>query len=56
MLIGTEDRTQCRSVRFDNHTSQITGETLVACTAQRATESRSAGSTLNGFRDSFGKR
>jgi hypothetical protein len=56
MLIGTEDRTQCRSVRFDNHTSQITGETLVACNPQRATEGRSAGSTLNGFRESFSKR
>ena len=56
MLIGTEDRTQCRSVRFDNHTSQITGETLVACAAQRATDSRSAGSTLSGFRDGFTKR
>jgi len=56
MLIGTEDRTQCRSVRFDNHTSQITGETLVACSAQRATDSRSAGSMLSGFRDGFAKR
>src|ERR1700730_13177011 len=33
MLVGTEDRTQCRSVRFDNHTSQITGDHLVACYA-----------------------
>jgi hypothetical protein len=56
MLIGTEDRTQCRSLRFDNHTSQITGDTLVACSAQRATDSRSAGSTLSGFRDGFTKR
>jgi hypothetical protein len=55
MLIGTEDRTQCRSVRFDNQTSQITGETLVACSEQRATD-RSPESTLNGFRDSFSKR
>ena len=56
MLIGTEDRTQCRSLRFDNHTSQITGDTLVACSTQRATDSRSAGSTLSGFRDGFAKR
>jgi hypothetical protein len=56
MLIGTEDRTQCRSLRFDNHTSQITGDTLVACSPQRATDSRSAGSTLSGFRDGFAKR
>jgi hypothetical protein len=56
MLIGTEDRTQCRSLRFDNHTSQITSDTLVACSTQRATDSRSAGSTLSGFRDGFTKR
>ena len=56
MLIGTEDRTQCRSLRFDNHTSQITGDTLVACSTQRATDSRSAGGTFSGFRDGFTKR
>ncbi|HEX4555244.1 MAG TPA: hypothetical protein VH249_14730 [Xanthobacteraceae bacterium] len=56
IMVGTEDRTQCRVVRFDNQTSQITGESLVACTERRATDSRSSESTLNGFRDSFTKR
>jgi hypothetical protein len=56
MMVGTEDRTQCRVVRFDNQTSQITGESLVACTERRALDGRSSESTLNGFRDSFSKR
>jgi hypothetical protein len=56
MLIGTADRTQCRAVRFDNHTSQITGETLVECTDRRATDSSSPEASFTTFSKGFNSR
>ncbi len=35
MLITTEDRTQCRSLRFDNETAELGRETLIDCDAAR---------------------
>src|SRR5690349_4066148 len=35
LLITTEDRTECRSLRFDNVTSALGRETLIDCDAAR---------------------
>jgi hypothetical protein len=56
MLIGTADRTQCRAVRFDNHTSQITGESLVECTDRRATDNVSPEASFSVFSKGFNNR
>jgi hypothetical protein len=56
MLIGTADRTQCRAVRFDNQTSQITGESLVECTDRRATDSTSPEASFTTFSKGFNSR
>ena|ERR1700693_2083169 len=56
MLIGTEDRTQCRALRFDNQTSQITGESLVPCTDRRATDSMAPAASMSVFRNGFNNR
>jgi hypothetical protein len=36
MLVTTEDRTQCRSIRFDNETAELGRETLIDCDAARS--------------------
>jgi hypothetical protein len=55
MLIGTADRTQCRAVRFDNQTSQITGESLVECTDRRAIDA-SPEASMKVFSKGFSNR
>lgn len=56
MVIGTEDRMQCKTLRFDNRTSQITGETLVGCADLPAATVVSPEGAFSGFRDGFNNR
>src|SRR5262249_28903329 len=54
MLVMTQDRTQCRSIRFNNETAELGRETLIDCDArQLRTDS---GPSLNIIRDGFMKR
>jgi len=53
MLVITNDRTQCRSIRFDNETAELARETLVDCDPRQLTDS---GASLGGIRDGFLKR
>ncbi|HLH88333.1 MAG TPA: hypothetical protein VKX28_07730 [Xanthobacteraceae bacterium] len=52
MVITTEDQTQCRSIHFDNQTSELGAETLADCDAVQAQE-HSGGGTFGVFRHSF---
>jgi hypothetical protein len=52
MIIGTGDRTQCRSLHFDNETSELSAETVTDCDAAHAEDHGGAGS-YNMFRRSF---
>jgi hypothetical protein len=52
MIIGTEDRTQCRSLHFDNQTSELSAETTTDCDAAYMEDHGGAGS-YNVFRRSF---
>lgn len=54
MLVGTADRTQCRSVRFNNETAELSHETLIDCDPHLATDTGS--SSLGILRDGFTKR
>ena len=51
MLIGTEDRTQCRSIRFNNETVELSNETLTECD-----RIGSGSSSFSIVRDGFIKR
>ena len=53
MVVSTEDRTQCRSIRFDNETAELGRETLVDCDVSPGPGS---GGSLGGIRNSFNKR
>ena len=53
MLVSTEDRTQCRSIRFNNETAELGRETLIDCDASIRPE---LGGTLGGIRSGFNKR
>jgi hypothetical protein len=53
MVITTEDRTQCRSIRFDNATVELGRETLIDCDARFGSDS---GGSLGVIRDGFVKR
>ena len=54
MLITTADRTQCRSMRFDNETAELDRETLIDCDAARL--GSGTGSSLSILRNGFNKR
>jgi hypothetical protein len=54
MLVGTEDRTQCRSLRFDNDTAELSHETLVEC--DRSATAGSGGGSFDALRNGFMKR
>ncbi|HEY2137079.1 MAG TPA: hypothetical protein VGH49_14400 [Xanthobacteraceae bacterium] len=57
MLVRTEDRTQCRSLRFDNKTSNITDETLTECGEQsNPLAAPPADGSYSVFREGFIKR
>ena len=53
MVIITEDRTQCRSIRFNNETAELGRETLADCDARIGSDSNGS---FNIFRDGFGNR
>jgi len=53
MVVSTEDRTQCRSIRFDNETAELGRETLTDCDVSVGPGS---GGSLGGIRNSFNKR
>jgi hypothetical protein len=53
MVVITQDRTQCRSVRFNNETAELGAETLVDCDPHLATGSDSS---FNIFSDGFKNR
>ena len=53
MVVITEDRTQCRSIRFNNETAELSRETLIDCDGQIGSDS---GGSFNIFRDGFTKR
>jgi hypothetical protein len=57
MLMRTEDRTQCRFLRFDNRTSLITDETLTECGEQsNPLAAPPADGSYSVFREGFIKR
>ena len=51
MLVTTEDRVQCRSIRFDNETAELSSETLTECDSRAA--DRSSGGSFSVFHDGF---
>jgi hypothetical protein len=53
MVVITEDRTQCRSIRFNNETAELGRETLMDCDARIGSDS---GGSFNIFRDGFTNR
>jgi hypothetical protein len=53
MLIGAEDRVQCRSIRFNNETAQLSAETLTECSDRPGARS---GGSFSVFRDGFVNR
>ena len=53
MVIGTEDRVQCRSLQFNNETQELSTETLAECD-QRSMGS--PGGSFGMFRDGFVNR
>ncbi len=55
MVTGTEDRTQCRSVKFNNETSELSDETVADCDVMLGTERRPGGS-FGIFRNGFVNR
>jgi len=54
MVVGTEDRSQCRSIRFDNETAELGHETLIDCDARQL--GTDPGSHFSIIRDGFMKR
>jgi hypothetical protein len=55
MLISTGGNMECRSIRFDNETVQLSRETLTDCGDQLHMDARSGGQ-ISVFRDGFTKR
>ena len=53
MLVTTEDRTQCRSIRFNNETAELSRETLAECDSKLGSDS---GGSFGVFRDGFMNR
>jgi hypothetical protein len=51
MVVTTEDRTQCRSIRFDNETAELGRETLIDCDAARLRSD--SGSSFSVLHDGF---
>jgi len=54
MLVLTEDRAQCRSMRFDNETAELGREALVDCDSRQL--GMDSGTTIGVVRDGFIKR
>ncbi len=55
MVITTEDRTTCRSVRFNNETSELSKETVMDCDDAKV-DIRGSGGSFNLFRNGFRNR
>jgi hypothetical protein len=55
MVIGTDDRTQCRSLHFNNETQELSAETLAECDL-RLGSTGSSGGSFGIFRDGFVNR
>lgn len=55
MLVTTTDRTQCRSMRFNNDTVEFGRETLIDCDANTVATDP-GGSAFSTMRDGFMKR
>jgi hypothetical protein len=53
MVITTEDRSQCRSMHFDNQTSELSTETLMDCDDAKAQDHSNPGGSFGMFRDGF---
>jgi hypothetical protein len=53
MVIITEDRTQCRTVRFNNETAELSRETLTDCEGRIGS---GTGGSYSIFRDGFSNR
>jgi hypothetical protein len=53
MVIVTEDRTQCRTLRFNNETAELSRETLVDCDPKLGVDSDGSFGVI---RDGFMKR
>ena len=50
MVIVTEDRTQCRTLSFNNETAELSHETLIDCDPKLGVDSGSSFSAIsNGF-------
>src|SRR5262249_12655048 len=56
MLVPTADRTQCRSIRFNNETAELSGETLIECDSRPIASEFAPGASLGIFRDGFVNR
>jgi hypothetical protein len=54
MLVTTEDRVQCRSIRFNNETAELSSETLSECDTRAG--DRSSGGSFSVFHDGFVNR
>ena len=55
IITTTEDHSQCRSLHFDNQTSELGAETMTDCDAAQA-EMPGGGGTYNVFRHGFSGR
>jgi hypothetical protein len=53
MVIGAEDRVQCRSLHFNNETQELSAETLAECDSRLM---GSSGGSFGIFRDGFVNR
>ena len=53
MVIVTEDRTQCRTLRFNNETAELSRETLIDCDPKLGV---GADGSFGAIRDGFMKR
>jgi len=55
MITVTEDRMQCRSVKFNNETAELSDETVADCD-ENVIPRRPSGGAFGGFRNAFGGR
>jgi hypothetical protein len=55
MLMTTTDRTQCRSMHFNNETAELGRETLIECDANNVATDP-GGNSLGAVREGFMKR
>ena len=56
MLLVPGDRVQCRSLRFNNETAELSQETLIDCDAAMSRSANGSGGSFSIFRDGFVNR